>query len=156
MSSRLNYVLKCVVVLVLVVGAGVLVVNSHSPTRKSPPPSKVVTVPTTLAPVGIWQGKPMMAMQGAFSGTEILGTLPANSGFTLVMACSAPGTLRVSVSGAMSSAQPCNGKANSVISWSTIKTARIVRVSATSPLWRVAIYPTKEPQALPTIQRTNT
>jgi hypothetical protein len=156
MSSRFNSALKGVVVLILIVGAGLLVVNSHSPTQKNRPPSKVVSIPRTLAQVGIWQGTPVMATQGAFSGSEILGTLPANSGFTLVMACSAPGTLRVSVSGAMSSAQPCNGKANSIISWSTITTARIVRVSATSPLWRVAIYPTKQPQPLPTIAWTNT
>jgi hypothetical protein len=156
MSSRFNQALKSVVILVLIVGAGLLVVNSHSPTQKKQPPSKKVTVPTTLAPVGIWKGKPIVATQGTFSGSEELGTLPANSGFTLVMACSPPGTLRVSVGGVLSSGGPCNGKATSLMSWSIMKTARIVRVSATSSLWRVAIYPTKQPQPIPTFEWTNT
>jgi hypothetical protein len=156
MSSQFNQALKFVVALVLIVGAGLLVVNSHSPTQKNQTAARKVTVPTTLAPVGIWQGKAIVATQGTFSGSEELGTLPANSGFTLVMACSAPGTLRVSVGGVLSSGGPCNGKATSLISWSIMKFALIVRVSATSSLWRVAIYPTKQPQPIPTFEWTNT
>ncbi|MGB8197702.1 MAG: hypothetical protein WCF25_11925 [Acidimicrobiales bacterium] len=155
-SSRVKHAFKCAAVVILLVGAGLLVVNSHSPTRKNARLAKVVTVPTTLAPVGIWQGRPVMATQGTFSGTEILGTLPANSGFTITMACSPPGTLRVSVAGVVSSGGRCNGKAASLISWSVVTTPRLVRVSATSALWRVAIFPSKQPQPLAEIDWTNT
>jgi hypothetical protein len=154
MTNRSKQALKGAAVLILLVGAALLLLaNLSTPPRE--PPLKKVTVPSTLAPVGIWQGAPRFAVQGTFVGSETLGTLPANDGFTIVSDCKAPGSLDVIIRNVMSVSGKCNGKATSDISWSVIKTAEVVRVSSTSTLWRVAIYHGHNPVPLRDDQWTN-
>jgi hypothetical protein len=154
MTNRSKRALKGAVVLMVLAGAALLLLANLSTAPKEPPLKKV-TVPTTLAPVGIWQGTPRFAVQGTFVGSETLGILPANSGFTIVSDCTAPGSLDVTVDNVMSGSGKCNGRATSDISWSVMKKAQVVRVSSTSGLWRVAIYRGHSPVPLRDDQWTN-
>jgi hypothetical protein len=111
-------------------------------------------VQLTLAPIGIYSGKPVIASQGHAVGNETLGSIHANNGFTLVYACSAPGSLHISISKTMSVSMQCDGRAVSDIWWSSVLSAQSLRVSASSSLWRVAIYLTKNPASLPNYEVT--
>jgi hypothetical protein len=156
MSHRFTYALGSTLVLVLIVGVGFFSLNSRSPAQKSESTTTTsMPVHLTLAPVGIWSGKSVIASQGHAVGSVTLGTLPANNGYTLVYDCSAPGSLRVSIPNTMSVSMRCDGRAVSMISWSNVPSAHPVRVSATSSLWRIAIYLTKTPVPLPNYEMTN-
>jgi hypothetical protein len=156
-SHRFTYAFGSTLVLVLIVGVGVFSLNSRSPTHKNESTTTSTPAHLTLDPVGIFSGKPVIASQGHAVGseTETLGSLPANNGYTFVYDCSAPGSLQVSIRNTMSVSMRCTGRAQSFISWSNVPLAQSVRVSATSSLWRVAIYLTKYPVLLPNYEVTN-
>jgi hypothetical protein len=156
MSHRFTYALGSTFVLVLIVGVGLFSLNSRSPAPKNESTTTTTTrVHLTLDPVGIYSGKPVIASQGHAVGSETLGSLPANNGYTLVYDCSAQGSLRVSIPNTMSVTMRCNGRATGFTSWSHVPSAQFVRVSSTSSLWRVAIYLTKTPVQLPNYEVTN-
>jgi hypothetical protein len=156
MSHRFAYALGSTLALILIVGLGVFSLNSRSSAHKNEATTATTTPElVTLAPVGIYSGKPFVASQGHAVDSETLGSLPANNGFTLVYACSARGSLHVSISKTMSVSMPCSGRAVNDIWWSHVSSVQSVRVSTTSSLWRVAIYLTKTPVPLPDYDVTN-
>ena len=156
MSHRFTYALGSALVLVLIVGVGVFSLNSRSPADKNKTTTTTTTpVHLTLAPVGIFGGKPVIASQGHAVGSETLGSLPANNGYTLVYDCLSPGSLRVSIPNTISVSMRCDGRAKGFTSWSNVPSAQFVRVSTTSSLWRIALYLTKTPVQLPNYEVTN-